>query len=106
MDSPVELSRFVMRTFEVAPLVAGGKTQTIRVVAHSQATDAEFDAYFAGVQKLVREEQAVFGELPEYEPGYYTFLADALPWDGGDGDGAPEQHGHDGAQVEFEHGSA
>ncbi len=85
MDSPAELSHFVMRTFEVAPLQPGGKTQTIRVVAHSQATDAEFDAYFASVQKLVREEQAVFGELPDYEPGSYTFLADALPWDGGDG---------------------
>jgi predicted metalloprotease with PDZ domain len=85
MDSPAELSNFVMRTFEVPALKAGGKTQTIRVVAHSQATDAEFDAYFAGVQKLVREEQAVFGELPNYEPGYYTFLADALPWDNGDG---------------------
>ncbi len=85
MDSPAELSAFVMRTFAVPPLQAGGKTQTIRVVAHSQATNAEFDAYFAGVQKLVREEQAVFGELPEYEPGYYTFLADALPWDGRDG---------------------
>lgn len=85
MDSPAELSHFVLRTFQVPPIQAGGKTQTVRVVAHSQATDAEFDAYFAGVQKLVREEGAVFGELPDYEPGYYTFLADALPWDGGDG---------------------
>ncbi len=85
MDSPAELSHFVMRTFQVAPLTAGGKTQTIRVVAHSQATDAEFDTYCAGVQKLVREEEAVYGELPDYEPGYYTFLADALPWDGRDG---------------------
>ena len=85
MDSPAELSDFVLRTFEVPPIKPGGKTQTIRVVAHSQATNAEFDEYFAGVQKLVHEEQAVFGELPEYEPGYYTFLADALPWDSGDG---------------------
>ena len=85
MDSPAELSHFVMHTFQVAPLTAGGKTQTIRVVAHSQASDADLETYFAGVQKIVREEQAVYGELPDYEPGYYTFLADALPWDGGDG---------------------
>lgn len=85
MDSPIELSNFAMRTFQVPAIAANGKTQTIRVVAHSQATDAEFNTYFEGVQKLVREEQAVFGELPDYEPGYYTFLADALPWDGGDG---------------------
>ena len=85
MDSPTELSHFVLRSFQVPGLKPGSKTQTIRVTAHSQATDAEFDTYFAGVQKLVREEQAVFGELPDYEPGSYTFLADAFPWDGGDG---------------------
>lgn len=85
MDSPAELSNFVMRTFQVPPIAPGGKTQTIRVTAHSQATDAEYDAYFAGAQKIVREEQAVFGELPDYEPGSYTFLTDALPWDNGDG---------------------
>jgi predicted metalloprotease with PDZ domain len=85
MDSPTELSHFVQRSFQVPGLKPGSKTQAIRVVAHSQATDAELDTYFAGVQKLVREEQAVFGELPDYEPGSYTFLADAFPWDGGDG---------------------
>jgi predicted metalloprotease with PDZ domain len=85
MDSPAELSHFVLRTFQVHGLSPGSKTQTIRIVAHTQATDAELDTYFAGVQKLVREEQAVFGELPEFEPGYYTFLADYLPWDGRDG---------------------
>ena len=85
MDSPAELSHFVMRTFQVAPLTAGSKTQTIRVTTHTQATSAELDTYVAGIQKLVLEEQAIFGELPDYEPGYYTFLIDALPWDGRDG---------------------
>src|SRR6185295_17068842 len=32
-----------------------------------------------------RQEGAVFGEFPEYEPGYYTFLADYLPYASGDG---------------------
>ena len=36
-------------------------------------------------QRLVREQMAVFGEFPKYEPGYYTFLLDYAPW--GDGDG-------------------
>ena len=99
MDSPAELSHFRRRTFQVAPLTsggraqtaggrtqtAGGRAQTIRVVAHSQSTDAELDTYVAGIEKLVREEQAIFGELPDYEPGSYTFLIDALPWDGRDG---------------------
>ena len=85
MDSPAELSHFRLHTFTVAPLAPGGKPQTIRVVAHAAESDAEFATYCNGVEKLVREEQAVFGELPDYEPGYYTFLADAEPWNNGDG---------------------
>src|SRR5581483_3896162 len=34
---------------------------------------------------IVRQEREVFGEFPQYEPGYYTFLADYLPWAHGDG---------------------
>ena len=85
MDSPAELSDFALHTFTVNPINGLGKPQTIRVAAHSLASEPELKAYFAGAEKIVREEQAVFGELPEYEPGTYTFLSDALPWDNGDG---------------------
>jgi predicted metalloprotease with PDZ domain len=85
MDSPAELSNFAMATFQVPPIDPAGKTETIRVVAHSLATEAQFNDYVKGTEKIVREEQAVFGELPHYEPGYYTVLTDALPWDNGDG---------------------
>ncbi len=85
MDSPVELSHFAMRTFTVPPLHAGGKTETVRVVVHSQGSEVDLDRHVASVQKIVREEQAIFGELPHFEPGSYTFLADYLPWDNGDG---------------------
>jgi predicted metalloprotease with PDZ domain len=37
------------------------------------------------VAQVVRQEGEVFGEYPEYEPGYYTFLADYLPYSTGDG---------------------
>ena len=33
----------------------------------------------------MKEHAAVFGELPDFEPGYYTFLGDYVPWGGGDG---------------------
>ena len=85
MDSPAELSNFDLRSFQVAPLAPGGKPQTVRVAMHTSASAPERDTYFAGVQKLVREEQATFGELPTYEPGTYTFLIDDEPWDNGDG---------------------
>jgi predicted metalloprotease with PDZ domain len=84
MDSPTELSAFATRQFTVAN--PGGKTLTIRLVVHSLANDQDLDYYAAGVEKIVKEAGAVYGEFPEYEPnGTYTFLADYLPWDDGDG---------------------
>ena len=59
--------------------------RTIRVALHHDGTEAEADAFAAGVEKIVREARAVYGELPAYEPGTYTFLADYLPWANGDG---------------------
>ena len=84
-DSPTEFSNHAMRTFTVPPLEAGGRTQTFRVAMHHLGTDADLDGYVAGLERIVREEQAVFGELPDYEPGYYTFVEDYLPWANGDG---------------------
>jgi predicted metalloprotease with PDZ domain len=85
MDSPVELSHFAIRSFQIPPLRGTGQTQTLRGVVHHQGSDGDVDAYVANVEKIVREEQAIFGELPEFEPGYYTFLIDYLPWDNGNG---------------------
>ena len=83
MDSPTELSAQAMRTFTVTN--PDGRAQTIRTAVHHDATDADVDHYAAGVERIVREEAAIFGELPPFEPGTYTFLADYVPWGGGDG---------------------
>ncbi len=37
------------------------------------------------VEKIVREQAAVFGGLPPFDGGTYTFLMDYLPWADGDG---------------------
>ena len=52
---------------------------------HHTGTDAELDAFVKDVEKIVRQEGAIFGEYPDYEPGTYTFLADYLPYANGDG---------------------
>ena len=83
MDSPTELSAQTIRTFKVRN--PDGKELTIRTAVHHDATDADIDEYRAGVEKIVNEEGAIFGEFPDYEPGTYTFLADYVPWGGGDG---------------------
>ena len=83
MDSPTELSAQSIRTFTVRN--PDGKELTIRTAVHHDATDADVDEYRAGVEKIVNEEGAIFGEFPDFEPGTYTFLGDYVPWGGGDG---------------------
>jgi predicted metalloprotease with PDZ domain len=82
-DSPTELSAYRLRQFTVTN--PGGRQYTIRAAVHSDASDRDVDEYIAGVEKIVKEAGAVFGEFPDYETGTYTFLADYLPWSGGDG---------------------
>jgi predicted metalloprotease with PDZ domain len=83
MDSPTELSAQTIRTFKVRG--PDKREVTIRAAIHHDAGDAEINEYVTGAEKIVREHGAVFGEFPDFEPGYYTFLGDYVPWGGGDG---------------------
>jgi predicted metalloprotease with PDZ domain len=83
MDSPVELADQVFREFQVSN--PDGKTFTIRIAMHYVGTEAALEEYVAATKKIVEEQAAVFGEYPEFDTGTYTFLADYVPWGGGDG---------------------
>jgi predicted metalloprotease with PDZ domain len=48
-------------------------------------SESDFSDFSAKVQKIVRQEQAVFGETPAYDYGTYTFLASINPYVHGDG---------------------
>jgi predicted metalloprotease with PDZ domain len=78
MDSPTELARLVTSTFDVPN--PGHAPAHFRVMAHSDGAQADVDALAARIARLVREEMAVFGELPDFEPGAYTFLLDLVGW--------------------------
>lgn len=78
MDSPTELADLVTSTFEV-PNADGGSAR-FRVMVHGAVAQADVDALAAQIRRLVREEMAVFGEFPAYEPGSYSFLLDFVPW--------------------------
>jgi len=82
-DSPTELSAYTLKQFSVRN--PDGKTYTIRAAIHSGATAEEIDRYADGLEKIVNEAVTVYGEFPKYEPGTYTFLADYLPSNSGDG---------------------
>ena len=78
MDSPAEFGPVTFRQFSV-------NDRTFRYALHHTGTDAELDAFVKDVERIVREEGEIYGEFPVYEPGYYTFLADYLPYASGDG---------------------
>ncbi|OWW26497.1 peptidase M61 [Zobellia sp. OII3] len=82
MDSPTEISDHAVREFEVDH---NGKQQNIRFVLHHNGTDEELDAYFEQVKKVVLAEKEVYGELPDFDYGTYTFLACYVPNASGDG---------------------
>ena len=82
MDSPTEISNFSVREFEVE---SNNKKQTVKFVLHHNGTEAELDTYWEKVKKIVLAEKNVFGELPKFDFGTYTFLACYVPNASGDG---------------------
>jgi predicted metalloprotease with PDZ domain len=82
MDSPTELSAYKVNSWEVDN---NGKKEKINLVIHSDDGQPVIDNFAKQVQRMVLEEKAVFGELPAYDYGEYTFLDDVYPTNSGDG---------------------
>ncbi|SDY06566.1 M61 family metallopeptidase [Hymenobacter psychrophilus] len=78
MDSPTSLGEQQVRTWQ-----EGGRTIELKVL--HEGTPAELDAYAAQTQKIVREAAAVFGGMPAFDFGRYTFVANYLPQTSSDG---------------------
>ena len=78
MDSPTEISDHGVRSFDV-------NGQSVNLVLHHNGTDAELDEYFEKVKKVVLEQEAVYGELPDFDYDNYYFLACYIPNASGDG---------------------
>src|SRR5262249_29568563 len=78
MDSPIEFGPVSVREFSI-------EGRSFRFSAHHTGTGAELDAFVKDVEKVVHAEKDIFGELPNYESGRYTFLADYVPQAIGDG---------------------
>lgn len=82
MDSPVTLGPVDIRTWLVTN---GTRVDTMRVAIDHLGTAAEVDRYVELAKTIVREQAGVFGELPAFDWGTYTFIANYLPWASGDG---------------------
>ncbi|OKL39827.1 M61 family metallopeptidase [Pontibacter flavimaris] len=82
MDSPTELSDFDFAEWTVHD---GGKPKTIQVALHHQGTQEQFQEYVDHTKAIVAEQQAVFGQLPDFDFGRYTFIGCYMPQAAGDG---------------------
>ncbi len=72
MDSPVLISDYHLREEMV-------DDQLIRLAIQTPANDNEINDYFSKVMAIVEAQRAIFGTLPEFDFGEYTFLAVYMP---------------------------
>jgi predicted metalloprotease with PDZ domain len=83
MDCPVVIGNLSYRSWVVKN--PDGKTYHFRIALAGTADSADFSAFSDKVQRIVQQEQAVYGEVPAYDYGTYTFLASINPYVHGDG---------------------
>ena len=83
MDCPVVIGNLSYRSWVVKN--PDGKKYNFRIALDGAADSADFSAFSDKVQRIVRQEQAVYGEVPAYDYGTYTFLASINPYVHGDG---------------------
>ena len=81
-DSPTIIGDIDFRHFKSS---SNGKEYTIEVAIDHEGTDEELDKYTDWVQNVVEEQKAIYGGLPEFDYGKYTFLCMYNPWVNGDG---------------------
>jgi predicted metalloprotease with PDZ domain len=83
MDSPVELSDHHLISWKDRN--TDNTEQTIRLSSHAPDNKEVVSAYSKMVERMVKEAKAVFGELPKFDHGVYTFLQDVNTGNAGDG---------------------
>lgn len=77
-DSPTLVGEIDFRSWKV-------DDQTIEVAMMHEGSDEELDAYVEWIKKIVTAQKQVYGELPTFDFGRYTFLTSYNPWVFGDG---------------------
>ncbi|MGI9204877.1 MAG: M61 family metallopeptidase [Woeseiaceae bacterium] len=82
LDSPTELSNFSERSWKVR---SNGEPTTFRLIVHHDGSEEDVDQYLAMAKRIVNAQIEIFGELPSFDYGTYTFIADYLPYVSGDG---------------------
>jgi predicted metalloprotease with PDZ domain len=82
MDSPIEIAPLRERRWSATGY---GRTYVIRFMIHSPDSIADIDRFAAMAERVYQAEVAMWGDIPNYDGGTYTFLADYEPFVTGDG---------------------
>ena len=83
MDSPTKIGDLIFKEWSVKN--KDNKNYTFRLALEAAATDSGATVYSQRLQRIVSEEQAVFGEVPAFDYGTYTFITSINPYVKGDG---------------------
>lgn len=83
MDSPTKIGELLWKEWTLTN--PGNKSYQLKLALEAQTSDSGATAFARKVEGITREAQAVFGEVPAYENGMYTFIASINPWVRGDG---------------------
>ncbi|MDF2189485.1 PDZ domain-containing protein [Paraflavitalea sp. CAU 1676] len=83
MDSPTKLGELIWKDWTIKN--ANGKSYQFRLALEAKTSDTAAASFAKKVQTITEEAQAVFGEVPAYDFGTYTFISSINPWVKGDG---------------------
>jgi predicted metalloprotease with PDZ domain len=83
MDSPIKVGKLHWRNWTVKN--PNGKTYTIELALEADAPAVAIDSFTNNLKKVVDESIAIFGEVPEFDNGKFTFIASLNPYIQGDG---------------------
>jgi predicted metalloprotease with PDZ domain len=83
MDAPTKAADMHVREWRITN--PDQKQYTIRLALEAEASESLVDSFTTKLQKVVTEAKAVFGEVPAFDYGSYTFIASLNPYAKGDG---------------------
>lgn len=82
MDSPTELSDHQVKSWTVK---SNGKDYKINLAVHHNGIEEDLVEFARKAKAIVAQQVKVYGELPDFDYGEYTFIACYLPHVNGDG---------------------
>ena len=83
MDCPTKIGDLKYGSWDLKN--PDGKSYSFRIAYDAKAADPDLAPFTNKIERIVKEEQGIFGEVPAYDFGAYTFLASINPYVHGDG---------------------